>query len=123
MSSDLIYQDAGRLTFRSGSPTHGGAYAAYNIVAEEADNDRSGRIIAQVQFQDAPIPEVGVKGLTNECCLAMVIDRLQCFQEGPTPCEENEEALILLRSALKALEDRAGRRQQQGVEGSDQPHE
>src|SRR5262245_44367841 len=36
-----------------------------------------------VLFQNGPIAEHGVNGVTQEALLAIVIDRLECFQAGP----------------------------------------
>jgi len=39
-----------------------------------------------ILFQNGPIGEVGVNGVTNEALLAIVADRLRGFQGGPTAC-------------------------------------
>ena len=40
-------------------------------------------------FQNGPIKEAGVNGLTHEALVAVVIDRLRSFQGGPFSCREN----------------------------------
>jgi len=60
-------------------------------------------------FQRGPEKSVGVNGLTNEVLLAVVMDRLERFQAGPAPCEENAEALELLERALAKLAARVQR--------------
>jgi hypothetical protein len=62
-----------------------------------------------IAFQRGPEKTVGVNGVTNEVLLAIVIDRLERFQSGPAPCEENAEALALLEQALAKLAARVQR--------------
>lgn len=80
----------------------------------------SGRGIqsAVIKFQNGPIKESGVNGVTQEVLLAVVIDRLRCFQAGPYKCESNEQALICAEGALEALKSRTLERQDRGVEGT-----
>lgn len=66
-------------------------------------------IRATIAFQRGPEKSVGVNGLTNEVLLAIVIDRLERFQAGPAPCEENAEALALLEQALGKMAARVQR--------------
>lgn len=62
-----------------------------------------------IAFQRGPEKTVGVNGLTNEVLLAIVMDRLERFQMGPAPCDENGEALGLLEHALAMLAARVQR--------------
>jgi len=69
-------------------------------------------------FQEGPISEVGVNGVTNEAVIAAVKARLEGFQSSPYACEENAVALAGLQMALEALEARTKRRKKEGVEGT-----
>jgi hypothetical protein len=71
-----------------------------------------------VLFQNGPIGEKGVNGVTQEALLAIVADRLQCFQDGPFACEENQLALEHVRAAQVALLSRTRGRMARGVEGT-----
>jgi len=73
--------------------------------------------VADVIFQNGPIPEAGVNGLTQEALLAIVADRLRSFQEGPFPCEENRVALMYVEGALSYLKSRTRKRVARCVEG------
>lgn len=97
-----------------------------------ADNDGHGasntylfeteaRSLGALRFQNGPIPDVGINGITNEVAIACVIDRLESFQAGPFKCAENEGALIALRCAMTALQSRTVNRKARGVEGKMQP--
>jgi hypothetical protein len=68
-------------------------------------------------FQNGPIKEAGLNGITQEVLLAIVIDRLRSFQSGPFPCQENENALKYCELALRELKIRTERRLARGVEG------
>lgn len=112
-----IYDDGDRLVYHVGKTTEGGAHAEYTVRAKMNPED----LLARIQFQHGPIPKVGVIGVTNECLLAIVIDRLKAFQAGPCPSPHNESALMLVRSALQELELRTKDRQARGVEGQTKP--
>ena len=71
-----------------------------------------------VSFQNGPIKEVGVNGVTHEALLAIVIDRLRSFQQGPYECSENQVVLCYLEAALTCLQRRTVARMNRGVEGT-----
>jgi hypothetical protein len=72
--------------------------------------------LCELNFQNGPVPEVGVNGATNETVIAAVIHRLEILN-AKFPCAENEQAITSLKDALQALESRTRNRQQRGVEG------
>lgn len=69
-------------------------------------------------FQNGPIAEAGVNGITHEALLAILIDRLECFQNGKFANDYNAAALDHLRSAQGVLLDRTRARMARGVEGT-----
>lgn len=71
-----------------------------------------------IHFQDGPIKEFGVNGITQEALLAIVIDRLRSFQEGPFACRENAIALTHCEEGLMWLQRRTVARIKRGVEGT-----
>lgn len=71
-----------------------------------------------VKFQNGPIQEAGVNGISNESLLAIVEDRLLGFQSGPYACPENEIALRKLQEAMMWLQKRTRDRVARGVEGT-----
>jgi len=71
-----------------------------------------------LDFQNGPIAEVGVNGITHEVLLAILIDRLEHFQAGPYACAENLQALQCLETAQKVLHERTLSRMARGVEGT-----
>lgn len=74
--------------------------------------------VMTVLFQNGPIKEFGVNGVTHEALLAILIDRLAAFQDGPFPSEFNAQALGALKNALAALKARTLERIVRGVEGT-----
>ncbi len=74
----------------------------------------------KIPFQNGPIKEFGVNGITQEALLAIVIDRLRCFQAGPFSCRENAIALTHCEEALMWLQRRTVARIKRGVEGTHQ---
>lgn len=72
-------------------------------------------------FQNGPVTEVGVNGLTDEALLAIVIDRLECFQRGAYKCRENALAITKLEEAMHWLGHRSADRERRGVEGENLP--
>lgn len=71
-----------------------------------------------IRFQNGPIKEFGVNGISQEALLAIVIDRLRSFQAGDYACPDNAEALAHLQGALKCLQRRTRERMARGVEGT-----
>uniref|UniRef100_A0A6H1ZCJ5 Putative structural protein n=1 Tax=viral metagenome TaxID=1070528 RepID=A0A6H1ZCJ5_9ZZZZ len=58
-----------------------------------------------ISFQNGPVAEVGVNGLTQEVLVATCIDRLRCPQEE-SPGRESALALVKLEEALYWLHRR-----------------
>lgn len=71
-----------------------------------------------ILFQNGPIPEAGVNGITQEVLLAIVADRLRSFQAGPYACRENAIALTKIEEAQHWLHHRTLARMARGVEGT-----
>lgn len=75
-------------------------------------------IYSTVLFQNGPINEVGVNGVTQEALLSIVEDRLLGFQSGPYACRENAAALTKIQEAMMWLQKRTRDRMARGVEGT-----
>lgn len=70
-----------------------------------------------IGFQNGPVKEFGINGISNEALLAIVEDRLLGFQSGPFACRENAVALTKLQEAIMWLQKRTRDRMARGVEG------
>jgi hypothetical protein len=102
-------------------PGAGGANHEYRIEATDDGSGKPYQIAAHhISFQNGPINENGVNGVTQEVLLAVLIDRLQSFQAGPFACRENALALTKLEEAKHWLFSRTLARIQRGVEGTHQ---
>lgn len=93
-------------------PGHGGACHVYAVAPKN-----SAPPMMTVEFQNGPINEAGVNGVTQEVLLAIVIDRLRSFQSGPFSSRENALALTKCEEALHWLQQRTLDRMRRGVEG------
>ena len=92
-------------------PNAGGASHKYAI-------EISGECVAEVHFQHGPRGIDGkLTGCIDSAILAIAIDRLECFQEGPFAHESNARALAHLRDAADILRSRAAERKGRGVLG------
>lgn len=91
----------------------GGANHRYEVHLNDAD----GRIVV-LEFQNGPIAEAGVNGITQEVLIAICVDRLRSFQGGPYACRENALALTKLEEAQHWLLSRTRARMVRGVEGT-----
>src|SRR5580658_9303950 len=69
----------------------------------------------RIVFQSGLPKDVGINGCRVEDVLTLAFDRIEQYQNGPLACEENERALYGLKFAMRALEERIRRRQEQGV--------
>ena len=96
----------------------GNAYHQYSVETEPQTADSPVAVYAQVSFQKGGVGVVGVNGCHNEDLIAIVIDRLQCFQSSAFSCRENALALTKLEEALHWLNSRTKERQNRGVEGT-----
>ena len=102
---DIVVKDA---------PGHGGASHKYHV---EHSASAGVEPMLAVSFQNGPIAEHGVNGVTQEILLAIVIDRLRSFQSGPFSSRENALALTKCEEALHWLQQRTLERMRRGVEG------
>lgn len=98
-------------------PGHGNACHEYRI--EYAQNGQACNV-CEIHFQDGPIVETGINGISNEALLAVVEDRLLGFQSGQYACRENAVALTKLQEAMMWLQKRTRDRMFRGVEGMNQ---
>jgi hypothetical protein len=115
-------------------PGQGGACHLYQITGldigengsyvecdgEKASNYDGPEDVTWIVFQNGPIKEHGVNGVTQEALLAIVIDRLRSFQAGPYSCRDNAVALTKCEEALMWLQRRTRERIKRGVEGTNQ---
>lgn len=99
------------------APGSGGAHHAYTITIP-ADKRTPYPTKYGILFQNGPIAEVGVNGITHEALLAILVDRLECFQAGKFANDYNAAALNHLRSAQGVLQDRTRERMARNVEGT-----
>lgn len=102
----------------------GGTCHHYEISSfDTKDNPYAHRAIPRwttsLVFQHGPVPLNGRNGITQEALLAVVVDRLRCFQAGPFPCAANAQALALVEEALEVLKGRTRDRITRHVEGQD----
>lgn len=104
-------------------PGSGGAHHRYVVSGYDAENngergedDNFNSTV--ILFQNGPIAEAGVNGLTQEVLLAIVADRLRCFQAGPFATKANACALTHIEEAMHWLQQRTLERMRRGVEGT-----
>ena len=99
-------------------PGDGGACHEYYISPSNLHETEIAGGFGFVKFQKGPVKENGVNGCHQEDLIAIVIDRLQCFQAGDFACRENALALTKLEEALHWLNHRTNDRRMRGVEGT-----
>lgn len=108
------------------APGSGGANHRYEVTgfdttgnASRTQGDAIGKETSLlVLFQNGPIKEAGVNGITQEALLAICEDRLLCFQAGQYACADNAEALTHIQQAMECLQRRTKARIARGVEGT-----
>lgn len=83
-------------------------------------NANTHEVLSEVDFQEGPIKESGINGVCNEDLIAMVICRLEHFNNSDFRCRENSMAITKLEEALLWLRKRTMGREQLGVEGTHQ---
>lgn len=98
-------------------PGQGGACHEYEI-DQVGGAPESGGGKTLIKFQNGPIQEFGVNGISGEALLAILIDRMRGFQSGQFACRDNAIALTHLEEALMWLQNRTRQRLARGVEGT-----
>jgi len=68
----------------------------------DVDGSLPSKWLSEINFQEGPRWQ-GINGCENEDLISIVMDRLECAQEGPLRCEAHAVALAGLSMALKAL--------------------
>lgn len=96
-------------------PVAGGACHEYVLLI---NSGKANADTVRLSFQNGPIKEAGVNGITQEALLAVVVDRLRGFQSGKFACRENALALTKIEEAMHWLHSRTQQRVARGVEGT-----
>lgn len=71
-----------------------------------------------IAWQRGPLSEGAPNGAYLEEVLQSCVDRLEQFQATKFSCEENEQAIFYIKSAIEELESRTARRTDEGTEGT-----
>lgn len=97
-----------------------GANHAYRIeVYDRYDGkkDEGMRAKCELPFQNGGLKEVGANGITDQALLAIILDRMRGFNDGPFRCRENSIIITKIEEALMWMEKRANDRSRRNVEG------
>lgn len=105
-----VYQEE---DFQFNAPHHFEVKTATSIPLVGAEQK-----LADIHFQEGAIKEHGVNGVNNEDLIAMVISRLEHFNQSDFRCRENSMAITKLEEALLWLRKRTMGREKRGVEGT-----
>ena len=92
----------------------------YKIIKQEDTPDGIKTVEQIIKFQDGPVKEVGINGIQNKDLLDILIDRLEYLQGmdgGRYACDENVDALALLKAVRRTDAVRTKGRTQRGIEG------
>lgn len=105
------------IVFRGDDVGPGGAHHRY-VVSPASEPIVT---LADIQFQCGPRNDPNsTQGVLDGDLLEIVRDRLRSFQAGDYACEENEQALYHVEAALLQLRDRAYKRAERGVLGTNE---
>lgn len=105
--TEVLYEE----DFKYNAPHHFVVQPVVMAVGEE-------HFAQHIHFQEGPIKECGVNGVNNEDLIAMVICRLEHFNNSDFRCRENSMAITKLEEALLWLRKRTMGREQRGIEGT-----
>lgn len=93
----------------------GGANHRYTVLFDK----NGGPAAISIEFQNGPVRTAADhNGVTNEALLAILVDRMLGFQDGPFRCRENACALTHLEEGMMWLQKRTRDRMGRGVEGT-----
>lgn len=91
---------------------------SFIVAKAECEDGKPPEPLAEIHFQEGAIKECGVNGVCNEDLIAMVIRRLEGFQDSPFRCRENAVAITKLEESLMWLRKRTMDREARNVEGT-----
>lgn len=92
---------------------------AYNTYHHfQFKNAGSGEYLGELKFQKGGKKEVGINGVSDELVLAVVLERLNCIQEGDFSNRETAIAITKIEEALLWLKKRTIEREEKGIEGT-----
>lgn len=91
---------------------------SFLFVQEDEKDPSIVDVISAVHFQEGPIKEVGLNGVSDVDLLLMVKTRLEAFQQTEFACKENEEALANIEKAITCMCNRTKNRETRGVQGT-----
>jgi hypothetical protein len=100
-------------------PASDGANHAYRVSVFPINRTADAKPVstAELTFQNGGLKEVGANGITDQALLAVVLDRVRGFNNGPFRCRENSIVITKLEEALMWMEKRSNDRSRRGVEG------
>jgi hypothetical protein len=83
-------------------------------------NDETGETTNEttINFQKGPVTETGSNGIQHDALIAILIDRLNSFQDSPFASRENALTLTKIQEAQMWSEARTKDRLQRNVEGT-----
>lgn len=111
---DVIAMDA---------PQSDGANHAYRIEVykrfdgQDLGPDQGMVAHCDLPFQNGGLKEVGPNGITDQALLAITLDRMRGFNDGPYRCRENSIIITKLEEAMMWMEKRSNDRSRRNVEG------
>lgn len=101
-----------------GNASHDYVISGFNTTLNPSSGVVCGDKSLRILFQNGPIKEAGVNGISHESLLTILIDRMRGFQAGQYSCRENAIALTHLEESLMWLQKRTVARIKRGVEGT-----
>lgn len=98
------------------SPDENAAGACHEYLILGPDDE----VLGAISFQKGPVLETGLNGVQNDALMAILIDRMKYFQNGPFASFQNAITLNNLEAALSSDDARTSRRVRAGVEGKNE---
>ena len=83
--------------------TGGGAHHMYGVSYGDPSGEKGDPGLAVLEFQNGPVSEAGVNGITNEALIAVVPDRPRSFQKSPYSCREHAPMIPPFKDTLLRL--------------------
>ena len=106
----VVYSDTNMVVIECVEDAH-----EYEVKFQDDVNNIS-KMVDVVKFQNGPVPEMGVNGLTNEMLLTILIDRTEILNDK-FPCIENGMAISYMKQSLEWFNKRTENRIKRQVEG------
>jgi hypothetical protein len=97
---------SGQMAMQATDDAKDGTHHVYSVTQLSPAGAATPVELLHIKFQQGPVSEAGVNGVTDEAVIQLLIDHINGFQSGKYASEANAQAVNHLQGALGWLRSR-----------------